>query len=64
MTRDNERYPDAAAFKPERFIQPDGQLTDDDHILAFGFGRRFVLFHRDSNFDVHVIYEGFALESM
>ena len=64
MTRDNERYPDAAAFKPERFIQPYGQLTDDDQILAFGFGRRFVLFQRYSDFDVHAIYEGSALESM
>ncbi|KAF8158963.1 cytochrome P450 [Mycena galopus ATCC 62051] len=31
-------YPDH--FNPERFLNPDGQLNADDHILGFGFGRR------------------------
>ncbi|KAF8183439.1 cytochrome P450 [Pholiota molesta] len=40
MTHDEDRYPDPNAFKPERFFNKDGELNDDDHILAFGFGRR------------------------
>lgn len=40
MTHDKDRYPDPNAFKPERFFSKDGKLNDDDHILAFGFGRR------------------------
>ncbi|KAF8208093.1 cytochrome P450 [Mycena galopus ATCC 62051] len=30
-------------FNPERFLNGDGQLNDDDHILAFGFGRRICI---------------------
>ncbi|PPQ69848.1 hypothetical protein CVT25_005489 [Psilocybe cyanescens] len=40
MTHDETKYPDPMAFKPERFINPDGSLNDDDRIMAFGFGRR------------------------
>lgn len=42
MTHDETKYPDPMAFKPERFINPDGSLNDDDRIMAFGFGRRYV----------------------
>ncbi|KAF4620344.1 hypothetical protein D9613_001208 [Agrocybe pediades] len=40
MLHDEERYPDAFALKPERFLDESGQLNDDDRILAYGFGRR------------------------
>ena len=40
MVRDETLYPDANAFKPERFIGANRQLTEDDRVLAFGFGRR------------------------
>ncbi|KAL0573231.1 cytochrome p450 [Marasmius crinis-equi] len=43
MTRDERRYVDAGAFRPERFIDADGKLNDDDTVLAFGFGRRQVI---------------------
>ncbi|KAI0291060.1 cytochrome P450 [Multifurca ochricompacta] len=38
---DPEMYPDPEAFKPERFLNPDGSLRDDPTLLAaFGFGKR------------------------
>jgi hypothetical protein len=46
MTRDEEVYPDAESFKPERFIK-DGALNEnikDPPDIVFGFGRRWVLF--------------------
>lgn len=41
MTHDDEIYPDPDVFKPERFFNKDGTLNDDDHVLAYGFGRRY-----------------------
>ena len=38
--RDETLYPEASVFRPDRFIGADGQLIDDDRVLAFGFGRR------------------------
>ncbi|PPQ86493.1 hypothetical protein CVT25_008275 [Psilocybe cyanescens] len=40
MTHDEEVYPDAFSFKPDRFFDEEGVLNDDDRILAYGFGRR------------------------
>ncbi|KAG2134904.1 cytochrome P450 [Suillus bovinus] len=41
ITRDEKRYPDASRFIPERFIDNDGTLTNDDPAqYIFGFGRR------------------------
>ncbi|KAF7348418.1 Cytochrome P450 [Mycena sanguinolenta] len=37
MVHDESRYPDPDKFSPERFLNADGQLNADDHILAFGF---------------------------
>jgi hypothetical protein len=37
MTHDEELYPDPDEFKPERFLNSNGNIND---ILAFGFGRR------------------------
>ncbi|KAJ8593700.1 cytochrome P450 [Rhizopogon salebrosus TDB-379] len=41
MTRDEKRYPDACHFVPERFIDANGALTNDDpKQYVFGLGRR------------------------
>jgi len=40
MTRDTNKYPDPEAFKPERFLDADGNVTDDECDFVFGFGRR------------------------
>jgi hypothetical protein len=46
MTRDEEVYPDAESFKPERFIKNGALKKDirDPRDIVFGFGRRCVLF--------------------
>ena len=46
MTRDEEVYPDAESFKPERFLR-NGTLNKeirDPRDIVFGFGRRYVFF--------------------
>ncbi|KAA1476022.1 cytochrome P450 [Dentipellis sp. KUC8613] len=40
ITHDPEKYEDPASFKPERFLQDDGSLNDDDVPMVYGFGRR------------------------
>jgi len=41
ILHDPERYPEPDAFKPERFLNPDGSLLDDPVlVLAFGYGKR------------------------
>ncbi|KAG1855560.1 cytochrome P450 [Suillus subluteus] len=41
ISRDEKRYPDASSFIPERFLDVNNALTDDDPAeYAFGFGRR------------------------
>ncbi|KAA1476342.1 cytochrome P450 [Dentipellis sp. KUC8613] len=40
MLHDPIKYPEPAAFKPERFLTPEGKLNDDDVSTVFGFGRR------------------------
>ncbi|KAJ8695766.1 hypothetical protein PTI98_005695 [Pleurotus ostreatus] len=42
MLHDSTRYPDPFAFKPERWLLPDGELNPDmkEPTVAFGFGRR------------------------
>jgi cytochrome P450 len=46
MTRDEEIYPDAESFKPERFLK-NGTLNKeirDPRDIVFGFGRRYIFF--------------------
>jgi len=43
MTHDENVYPEPFTFKPERFFDRNGDLDDDDRILAYGFGRRYSL---------------------
>ncbi|PPQ72833.1 hypothetical protein CVT26_003342 [Gymnopilus dilepis] len=40
MTHDEDVYPEASKFKPERFLDENGYLKDDMRVLAYGFGRR------------------------
>ncbi|KAF5315063.1 hypothetical protein D9619_007436 [Psilocybe cf. subviscida] len=40
ISRDDRRYKDPEAFKPERFFDEDGSLNDDNIDYSFGFGRR------------------------
>ena len=42
MTHNEKKYPDPMRFMPERFIGADGQLTDDNGEIQYGFGRRCV----------------------
>lgn len=40
MTHDEARYPNPFDFVPERFLDAEGDLNQDDVDYAFGFGRR------------------------
>ncbi|KAG2132215.1 cytochrome P450, partial [Suillus cothurnatus] len=41
MSRDEKRYPSASSFIPERFLDDNNVLTDDNPArYVFGFGRR------------------------
>ncbi|TFK73308.1 cytochrome P450 [Pluteus cervinus] len=40
MTQNQDIYPEPEVFKPERFLDADGSLNDDDRHVVFGFGRR------------------------
>ncbi|KAH7915196.1 cytochrome P450 [Hygrophoropsis aurantiaca] len=40
ISRNEAKYPSPETFRPERFIGPDGELTDDTVQWSFGFGRR------------------------
>ncbi|KAI9441767.1 cytochrome P450 [Lactarius indigo] len=41
LLRDPSIYPEPDAYKPERFLNPDGSLRDDPLLLsAFGYGKR------------------------
>jgi cytochrome P450 len=42
MTHEENVYPDPFMFKPERFFDENGKLKEEDRILAFGFGRRYL----------------------
>ena len=43
IIHDEDVYPNADLFRPERFFNPDGTLNDDTIGYAFGFGRRYVV---------------------
>lgn len=48
MTRDESVYPDPDSFRPERWLNKDGQLDQSASILdsvVFGFGRRYAETH-------------------
>ncbi|KAG2137965.1 cytochrome P450 [Suillus clintonianus] len=40
ISRDPDAYPDPHAFKPERWLNADGEMRDDLKFYVFGFGRR------------------------
>lgn len=45
MLRNPDDYPEPEAFKPERFLDADGNIDPnvrDPTMIAFGFGRRCV----------------------
>jgi cytochrome P450 len=41
VSRDETVYRTADSFYPERFLNPDGALIDDEVGYVFGYGRRF-----------------------
>ncbi|KIJ62824.1 hypothetical protein HYDPIDRAFT_113934 [Hydnomerulius pinastri MD-312] len=40
MTRNEAKYPNPEEFRPERFLNADGEINDDTVSFAFGAGRR------------------------
>ncbi|KAG2124791.1 cytochrome P450 [Suillus clintonianus] len=40
MCHNEEKYRNASEFNPDRFLNPDGTLTDDTVSIVWGFGRR------------------------
>ena len=52
MTRDEQMYPEAELFNPERFMSQNGKEADqtDPRDFIFGFGRRQVLIGPFSSF--------------
>ncbi|OAX31959.1 cytochrome P450, partial [Rhizopogon vinicolor AM-OR11-026] len=40
MCHNEEKYPNASEFNPDRFLDSDGTLTDDTVSMVWGFGRR------------------------
>ncbi|KAG2153603.1 cytochrome P450 [Suillus bovinus] len=40
MCHNEDKYPNASEFNPDRFLNPDGTLTDDTVSFVWGFGRR------------------------
>jgi len=43
ILHDPTAYPDPHAFKPERYMLPDGTIKDDPALVcAFGLGKRYV----------------------
>jgi len=42
MTHDESVYPEPFVFKPERFFDENGKLNNDNRVLAYGFGRRYL----------------------
>ncbi|KAG1737648.1 cytochrome P450 [Suillus lakei] len=40
MCHNEDKYANASEFNPERFLNPDGTLTDDTVSFVWGFGRR------------------------
>ena len=46
LSQDETVYEKANSFYPERFLNPDGSLIDDQVEYAFGYGRRCVSFTR------------------
>ena len=45
MLHDEEVYPDPSSFRPERFLDENGQINRElrhPGEMAFGFGRRYV----------------------
>lgn len=55
MTHNDTKYPDPMRFMPERYIDANGQLTDDIAEQQFGFGRRYAPSRNEKRWYVHHI---------
>ena len=56
---DASYFKDAEIFRPERFLDEDGNFVADDHVVPFGIGRRFCLGRSLAEKEFYLFFAGF-----